>query len=56
VKTVCEVIGVAHSNVCDQLAKRPARKRGRPPLSEAKLVAEIKAEIGAMPSYGYGRG
>lgn len=54
-KTVCEVIGVAHSNIVEQMAKRPARKVGRRPLPEEELLVEIKVVIGAMPTYGYRR-
>lgn len=54
-KTVCEVIGVARSNVIERLAPHPAGKRGRPPVPEEALVAEIKAIIGSLPTYGYRR-
>ncbi len=53
--TVCETIGVARSNVAERAAGRSPKRRGRPPLPEDGLLAEIKAVIAAMPSYGYAR-
>lgn len=50
---VCETIGVARSNIAERAAGRPPRRRGRPPLPEDRLLAEIKAVIADMPSYGY---
>jgi putative transposase len=55
VKTVCEVIGVARSNIVEQMAKRPPRKAGRRPLPEEELLADIRTVIGPMPTYGYRR-
>jgi len=56
---ICETIGVARSNVAEQ-AKRwaagaPPKRRGRPPLSDDALLADIKTVIAGMPSYGYAR-
>ena len=51
-KTVC---GVARSNVAERAAGRTPKRRGRPPLPEDGLLADIKAVIADMPSYGYGR-
>jgi putative transposase len=58
VKTVCEVLGVARSNIIERV-KRPldwsdGRKNRRPADDEA-LVAEIRAEVAELPTYGYRR-
>jgi putative transposase len=52
---VCETIGVARSNVAERAAGRSPKRRGRPPLPEGPLLADIKAVIADMPSYGYAR-
>jgi putative transposase len=58
VKIVCDVLGVARSNLHER-AHRPAdwidRRRNRRPFDDAELVAEITAEVAALPSYGYRR-
>lgn len=57
-KAVCETIGVARSNVVERTQRRAAgapNRAGRPPLPDEALLAEIKAVIGDMPSYGYAR-
>lgn len=52
-KAVARALGVARSSL---VAKPDAvRRRGRHPLPEAELVAEIKAVIATMPTYGYRR-
>jgi putative transposase len=57
-KTVCGVLGVARSNVCER-ATRGAdwtdRRRGRRPIEDARLVDEIRFEIATLASYGYRR-
>jgi putative transposase len=57
-KAVCETIGVARSNIVERTQRRAAgapSRVGRPPLPDEALLAEIKAVIGDMPSYGYAR-
>jgi putative transposase len=58
VKTVCEVLGVARSNVIER-AKRSADwsdgRRNRRPADDEALVAEIRAEVAELPTYGYRR-
>jgi putative transposase len=54
-KTICETIGVARSNVAARAAGRTPRRRGRPPLPEDELLAEIRTVIADLPSYGYAR-
>ena len=57
-KTVNEVLGVARSNLHVR-ARRSVDwtdgRRHRQPRDDAALVAEIKAEIAPLPSYGYRR-
>ena len=52
-KAVCETLSVARSNVAERAAGRLPKRRGRPPLPDDALLADIKAVIGDMPSYGY---
>jgi putative transposase len=54
-KVVCETLGVARSNTAMRAAGRLAKRRGRPPLPQDELLANIKSVIAEMPSYGYAR-
>ncbi|UAX94655.1 IS3 family transposase [Ensifer adhaerens] len=54
-KTVCETLGVARSNIAARATGSPSRARGRPPLPDRELVEDIKAVIADMPTYGYRR-
>ena len=54
-KTVAEVIGVSRSILVERLQQRPPRRIGRPPLPDEELVAQIKAAIAELPTYGYRR-
>ena len=54
-KTVCDVLGVARSNIAIRTRAPLAKPLGRPPQPETDLLAEIKAVIGDMPTYGYRR-
>ena len=57
-KIVCDVLGVARSNVHVRV-HRPAnwtdRRRNRRPREDGELVTEITHEIATLPSYGYRR-
>ena len=58
VKTVCDVLGVARSNVhvrAHRSANWADRRRNRRPRNDGELVAEITHEIATLPSYGYRR-
>jgi putative transposase len=55
VKAVADVIGVARSNLVEQMKSRPRQRVGRPPAPADGLVAEIKAVIANLPTYGYRR-
>ena len=48
-KTVCEVLNVARSNIAVRAKAPLAKSLGRPPQPDADLVADIKAVIGSMP-------
>jgi len=54
-KSVAEVIGVSRSNLMERMRERAKKRIGRPPLPPDKLVAEIKAVIAELPTYGYRR-
>jgi putative transposase len=52
---VCATLRVARSTIAEQVAGRPAKRRGRPLLPDEDLVEAIKTIIGSLPSYGYRR-
>jgi putative transposase len=52
---VCSTLRVARSNIAEQAAGRPIKRRGRPPQPDEELVAAIKTIIGSLPTYGYRR-
>jgi putative transposase len=55
-KTVADTLGVARSNLAVQVASaKVMQRRGRPPHPDAALLAEIKAIIAELPTYGYRR-
>ena len=54
-KAVAEVIGASRSNLIERLQGRPKKRLGRPPLPDDELVADIKAVIAGLPTYGYRR-
>jgi len=56
-KTIAEVLEVARSNLASRAACSPdkRKRRGRCALPEHELLAEIKAVIAEMPTYGYRR-
>ncbi len=53
--TVANVLGVARSNLVEQMKARPPQRVGRPPVPADDLVAEIRAIIANLPTYGYRR-
>jgi putative transposase len=55
VKAVADVLGVARSNLVEQMRTRPRQRIGRPPAPADELVAAIKAVIADLPTYGYRR-
>jgi putative transposase len=57
VKRVCEVLGVARSNVADKLARPADWRDGRTArgTDDAGLVEEIRLAVADLPSYAYRR-
>ncbi len=49
------MIGIARSSLCEQMKDHPRQRVGRPPAPADALVAEIKAVIADLPTYGYRR-
>ena len=54
-KTVADVLGIARSRLCVRMRERPRQRVGCPPAPADALVAEIKAIISDLPTYGYRR-
>ena len=54
-KAVAHGLGVARSSLVEQIRDRPRQRLGRPPAPADALVAEIKAVIANLPTYGYRR-
>ncbi len=54
-KAVADVMGVARSNLTQQMKDRPHQRIGRPPAPADELLAEIKTVIADLPTYGYRR-
>lgn len=57
VKQVCDVLGVARSNMAAKLARPADWRDGRSArkTDDASLVEEIRLAIADLPSYGYRR-
>ena len=57
-KTVCEILGIARSNIHERLA-RPQNwqdgRRHRRPADDDQLLQDIRQEVASLPSYGYRR-
>jgi transposase InsO family protein len=58
VKTVCEILGIARSNIHERLA-RPQNwqdgRRHRRPADDDQLLQDIRQEVASLPRYGYRR-
>ena len=57
-KVVCHALGLARSHI-HTLLNRPSSwtdgRKGRTPIQDEQVLAEIKAQIAELPSYGYSR-
>jgi len=57
VRTVCEVLGVARSNIMTMRSRAPdwsdRRRAAKSPAADAEVVSEVKAVITSRPSYRY---
>jgi putative transposase len=55
VSAVADVLGVSRQHLSTMRNRPPSRRRGRPPLPDAELVADIRALVAELPTYGYRR-
>lgn len=52
---VADVLGIARPHLSAMRNRRPPRPRGRPPLPDAGLIADIRLLVADLPTYGYRR-
>ena len=52
---VADALGVSRQHLSTMRNRPPPRLRGRPPLPDAELVADIRALVAELPTYGYRR-
>ena len=50
---VADGLGIARPHLSAMGNRPPPRSRGRPPLPDAELVADIRMLIAELPTYGY---
>jgi transposase InsO family protein len=55
VKTVCRLLGVSRSNICERLRKTPEAPCEQTRHDDYALVGEIRAVVSERPFYGYRR-
>lgn len=55
VTAVADAIGISRQHLSAMHNRPPPRRRGRPPLPDAELVADIKMLVADLPTYGYRR-
>jgi putative transposase len=55
VSAVAEAVGISRPHLSAMRHRPEPRRRGRPPLPDAELVAEIRDLIADLPTYGYRR-
>ena len=52
---VADAIGISRQYLSAMRNRPPPKPRGRPPLPDAELVADIKMLVADLPTYGYRR-
>lgn len=52
---VANALGIAHPHLSAMRNRPPPRLRGRPPLPDAKLAADIRLYVADLPTHGYRR-
>jgi putative transposase len=55
VSAVADAIDISRSHLSEMRHRARPRRRGRPPLPDAELVAAIRSAIADLPTYGYRR-
>jgi putative transposase len=55
VSAVADAVGISRPHLSTMRNRGPVRRRGRPPLPDGDLVADIRAVIDDLPTYGYRR-
>jgi len=55
VTAVADALGIARPHLSAMRNQPPLRRRGRPPLPDAELVADIRLLVADLPTYGYRR-
>jgi putative transposase len=55
VTAVADAIGISRQHLSAMRNRPPPKRRGRPPLPDAELIADIRALVADLPTYGYRR-